>query len=171
MKMCFKERITVNSLCLTNAKPNFSCYLLAKQAHLLFQIKQGRKISHALFIYDFQYFKKSLKTFYFIQFPVIIFIVLLVLISSSSFRMSSHICNIVIKLLLLHRDIIISNFDSLIFVLSLSSHFCPFSFYKNEDEFTDLLLKNIQYEETDEFLLIEACETYFLAPLTFSEQA
>lgn len=62
---------------------------------------------------------KSLKAFYFTQLAVIVFIVLLVLISYSSFRMSSHICNIVIKLLLLHRDIIISNFDSLIFVFHI----------------------------------------------------
>lgn len=74
---------------------------------------------HILFTYDFQYFKKNLKTFYFIHLPVIVFIVLLVLISHNPFRMSSHICNLVIKLLLLHRDVIISNFGALI----LSSHF------------------------------------------------
>lgn len=81
--------------------------------------------------------------------------VLLVLISYSSFRMASHICNIVIKSLLLHRDLIISNFDSLIFVLS----FLP-TFYKNEDEFGDLLLKNIYYEEADDFTLIGVRETF-----------
>lgn len=80
---------------------------------------------HALFAYDFQYFKKNLKTLYFIHLPVIVFIVLLVLISYNPFRMSSHICSVVIKLLLLHRDIIISNFGALISVLALSSHFCP----------------------------------------------
>lgn len=80
---------------------------------------------HVLFTYDFQYFKKNLKTFYFIHLPVIVFIVLLVLISYNPFRMSSHICNLVIKLLLLCRDIIISNFSALISVLSLPSHFCP----------------------------------------------
>lgn len=80
---------------------------------------------HALFAYDFQYFKKNLKTLYFIHLPVIVFIVLLVLISYNPVRMSSHICNLVIKLLLLHRDIIISNFGTIISVLALSSHFCP----------------------------------------------
>lgn len=100
---------------------HFLYYLLAKQGFPGFKAKNENGNYHALFIYNFQYFKKNLKIFYFIQLPVIVFMVLLVLISYSSFRMSSHICNIVIKLLLLQRDIIIGNFDSHFWSSSLFS--------------------------------------------------